>query len=712
MAVLGKIRSKGLILICIIGLGLFSFIAEELFRSCESTRNDQRQQVGEVLGEKINVQDFQKLVDEYTEVIKMQQGQDNLNEDQLNQVKDMVWNTYVQTKIVENEAKALGLTVTDAEVQNILTQGTNPLLAQTPFVDPQTGRFDVNQLKKFLAEYKQQGANPQLAQQYQSIYKYWNFIEKTLRQQVLSQKYQALLGHCFLANNVEAKASFKEETEESNVQLAAFPFADIDDTKIEVTDAELKAKYNEMKPRFRQYIETRDIKYVDVIVEASTKDRAALQKDFAGYAETLATSADPAEAVRKSTSLVPYTGVAATKAAFPADIAQMFDSLAVGQVSKVFETKRDNSLNVLKIVSKVSLPDSVQYRQIQVAAETPEATKAKADSIYNALKGGADFEVLAKVYGQTGEKTWMTSAQYQNATTLDVNTKSYIESLNTMGAGELKQLNFEQTSIVLQVVDRKAFVDKYVAAVVKKTIDFSRDTYSNAYNKFSAFVSANQKGDELVKNAEKNGYTVLERQDVTTAAHNLANIHATRDALKWVFEAKENQVSPMYECGENNHLLVVVLDKIHNVGYRDVKDAQVSEMVKAEVIKDKKAAQILAKAEAVKSVNDAKAKGAKVAEVNQITFSAPVFVAVTGASEPALAGAVAATAKGKFSAKPVVGNAGVYVFQVANKTTRPGKFDAKAQAAKIRQKAMQAAGNYMNELYLNANVVDNRYLFF
>ena len=105
MAALGTIRKRGVILICIIGFGLFAFIAEEAFRSCESSKNDQRQQVGEVLGEKISVTDFQKLVDEYTEVIKMQQGTDNLPEEQMNQVKDMVWNTYVQSKLVENEAK-------------------------------------------------------------------------------------------------------------------------------------------------------------------------------------------------------------------------------------------------------------------------------------------------------------------------------------------------------------------------------------------------------------------------------------------------------------------------------------------------------------------------------------------------------------------------------------------------------------------------------
>ena len=153
MAAIGKIRSWGPVLVSVIALALFAFIAEELFRSCESTRNDQRQQVGQVLGEKINVQDFQKLVDEYTEVIKMQQGTEQLNEEQMNQVKDMVWNSYIQSKIIEGEANKLGLTVTDTEMQNILKEGTNPMLLQTPFVNQQTGRFDSNALQRFLAEY-------------------------------------------------------------------------------------------------------------------------------------------------------------------------------------------------------------------------------------------------------------------------------------------------------------------------------------------------------------------------------------------------------------------------------------------------------------------------------------------------------------------------------------------------------------------------------
>ncbi len=716
MAALGTIRKRGVILVCIISFGLFAFIAEEAFRSCDSAKNNERQQIGEVFGEKISVQEFQKLVDEYTEVIKMQQGQDNLPEEQMNQVKDMVWNSYIQNKIVAHEAEKLGLTVTDAELQDILKTGTNPMLAQTPFVNQQTGRFDVSALQKFLADYKTQKANPsanaQMMDQYTKIYNYWSFIEKTLRQQTLAQKYQSLLAHCFLSNPVEAKMAFKEENEESKIQLAAFPYSDIQDDKVKVVESDLKAKYDEMKARFKQPVESRDIKFVDIQVEASQADRAALNKEFAGYHTQLAAAADPTEVVRKSASTVAYLGIPVGKDAFPSDIAATLDSMAVGATTAVKANAADNTLNIVKLVNKQQLPDSIQYRVIQVAAASVAEAKTKADSIQGAISGGADFEAIAKKYGQTGEKAWMTTRQYEFAQSMDKDNKAFINALNTQAVNATSQLQLGQGYVILQVCDRKAMIEKYTAAVIKKNVDFSQDTYRTAYNKFSSFVSANQTADEIVKNAAKSGYKVQDLKDITTATHYVANIHSTREALKWIFEAKEGSVSPMYECGNNDHLLVVVLDKINRIGFRGLDDPQVKEMVKAEVIKDKKAEMIEAKLNGVKNIAAAKSKGAKVSEVNQITFAAPVFVASAGASEPALSGAVSATKKGAFSAHPVKGNAGVYLFLVINKSNRPVKFNEKAQEQKCRQKSMQYAGNFMNELYLNANVVDNRYLFF
>ena len=714
MAAIGKIRSWGPILVTVIGLALFAFIAEELFRSCESTRNQERQQIGEVLGKKIDVQEFQKLVDEYTDVIKMTQGRDNLTDQELNQVKDMVWQNYVQQEIISAEAEKLGLTVTDQELQDMLNEGTNPMLMQTPFVNQQTGRFDASALKKFLAEYKKaQQSGGQMAEQYTSIYNYWKFIEKNLRNQSLQQKYQALLAGSILSNPVAAKQSFKDENEESNIQLATFAYSTVNDKDVKISDADLNAKYKELKERFKQLEETRDVKYVDFQVLPSTADRTALNKAINDAAAKLAAAADPTEVVRKANSLVSFLGIPQTKAAFPADIAQQLDSIAVGATSAVKENKGDNTLNVIKLISKQQMPDSVQFRAIQVGGEDVAAAKKTADSIYTALQGGADFEAIAKKYGQTGEKTWLVSNQYQSAPSMDKDTKNYLNTLSTAAVNSLNNVAMTNGNIILQVTDRRAMTTKYVAAVIKKSIDFSKDTYSAAYNKFSQFVSENQTLEAMEKNAAKYGFKVQERQGISNAEHYVVNIPSTREAMKWLFEAKEGTISPLYECGNNDHLLVLALTKVNKKGYLTLDNAQVKEYIRTQVMNDKKAEILMAKAKGVTSIAAAQKKGAKVAPVNQVTFAAPVFIPETGASEPALSGAVAATAAGKFCAAPVKGNAGVYLFQVISKANRAGvKFDAKTAEQTQKQRLMQYAGQFMRDLYQKANVTDNRYLFF
>lgn len=719
MTALGKIRSKGILLIIIIGLGLFAFIAEEAFRSCNGIKGQNSQQIGEVLGEKIYVQDFQKLLEEYQDAMKLTMRTDNLSEDQLNQLKDQVWQQLVSERVMKEDCKKLGLTVTEDELQNVLNDGTNQLLTQTPFVNQQTGRFDVSILKQFIDAYRKAEAsnNSQQLDQMRPAYNYWLFVEKNLRTQLLAQKYQSLLANCVLSNNVEAKMAFNEENEEAQIQLASIAYNTIKDADIKVTDEELKAKYEELKPAFRQQQETRDVKMVDVQVKASATDRAQLQKDMAGYQKQLAAAADPTQVVSKSGSMIQYIGLPVSGKAFQQypDIASKIDSMAVGTTGVVENTK-DNTYNIVRILSRTELPDSVEFRQIQVGGKTLEAARASADSIQKALAAGGDFQAIAKRYGQDSTTTWFTGAMYEQATTMSQDNRAYIEALLNGAVGSTQNIELTQGNVVIQVLNRKAMKSKAVAAVIKKEIRFSDNTYSKAYNRFSQFVTQSQASlADLQKHATKFGYTVQDLNDFATSSHTVGNVGGSgiRDAIKWIFEAKEGQVSQLFEAGkENDHLLVLCMTKIHPQGYRTWDDAQVKEILKREVIRDKKAEMIMAKLKGVNSIAAAQAKGAKVSTVNQITFAAPAFIQATGAAEPALSGAVAATAQGKFCSAPVKGNAGVYVFQVVKKQMRPAKYNEEQQIQMCRQRAMQYMGNFMQDLVFGAGVVDSRYLFF
>lgn len=715
MAALGKIRSKGGILVGAIGLALFAFLAGDAARSCDGIKGEARQQIGEILGKKISVQDYQKLIDEYQSAIKFTMQRDNLTDQEVNQVNDQVWQQLVSNRVIEADAEKVGLTVTEKEIQNVLNEGTNPMLVQTPFVNQQTGRFDVNALKQFFDSYnKAKAAKSPQVEQMQAIYDYWLFVEKNLRAQLLGQKYQALLASCVLSNKAEAKMAFKDNNEESQIQLASLAYSTVKDADVKVTDDDLKAKYAELKPAFRQNVETRDIKFVDFQIKASAADRSQVVKEMNNFQKQLASAADPAAVVSKSGSEIPYLGLPVSNKAYQQypDIASKIDSLSVGTTG-VVENAQDNTLNIIRVLSKAQLADSIQFRQINIAAATPDEARAKADSIQKALAGGADFDALAKRYGQTGEKVWFTGQQYEMAPSMNQDNRTFVNALLNGEVNATQNLALTQGNIILQVLDKKAFTTKTTAAVIKKVVDFSKATRSNAYNKFSEFVAKSSTVADLEKNAPKSGYQVQSLNDISTAEHYVGGIPGTRDALKWLFEAKQGEVSPLYECGNNDHLLVIALTAVHPQGYRSWDDAQVKEILKREVIKDKKAEKLMAKLKGVNSIAAAQAKGAKVSSVNQITFAAPAFVQATGSVEPALSGAVAGTAAGKFSKAPVKGNAGVYVFQVVKKSMRAGsKYDETLVMQQAAQANMQLVGNFMQDLILKAKVVDNRYLFF
>ena len=715
MAALGKIRSKGAILVGAISLALVAFLAGDAARSCEGMKGESRQQIGEILGKKISVQDYQKLIDEYQSAIKFTMQRDNLTDQELKQVEDQVWQQLVSNRVIEADAEKVGLTVTEKEIQNVLNEGTNPMLVQTPFVNQQTGRFDVNALKQFFDSYnKAKAAKSPQVEQMQAIYDYWLFVEKNLRAQLLGQKYQALLASCVLSNKAEAKMAFKDNNEESQIQLASLAYSTVKDADVKVTDDDLKGKYAELKPAFRQNVETRDIKFVDFQIKASAADRSQVVKEMNDFQKQLASAADPAAVVSKSGSEIPYLGLPVSNKAYQQypDIASKIDSLSVGTTG-VVENAQDNTLNIIRVLSKAQLADSIQFRQINIAAATPDEARAKADSIQKALAGGADFDALAKRYGQTGEKVWFTGQQYEMAPSMNQDNRTFVNALLNGEVNATQNLALTQGNIILQVLDKKAFTTKTTAAVIKKVVDFSKATRSNAYNKFSEFVAKSSTVADLEKNAPKSGYQVQSLNDISTAEHYVGGIPGTHDALKWLFEAKQGEVSPLYECGNNDHLLVIALTAVHPQGYRSWDDAQVKEILKREVIKDKKAEKLMAKLKGVNSIAAAQAKGAKVSSVNQITFAAPAFVQATGSVEPALSGAVAGTAAGKFSKAPVKGNAGVYVFQVVKKSMRAGsKYDETLVMQQAAQANMQLVGNFMQDLILKAKVVDNRYLFF
>ncbi len=265
MAILEKLRVRaGLLLAIVIGLSLLAFVLGDFLNSGGSLFTRSKFEIAEVSGKSIAYTDYETKVNELENIQKMQSGQEGLDEQTIDQIRNVTWENMIQDMLMEKQYDKLGLDVSDDELKDMIAgENPHPAIAQL-FTDPQTGVFNRQAFNGFM----QRIQNETEESKEKTFYLY---IENEIYRQRKYQKYLNLVRKGLYATSLETAKQQEETNRKVDGDYLVQNFNSISDSAIQVTEDDLKKYYKENKNQYKQE-ESRDIRYVYFEVVPSKAD--------------------------------------------------------------------------------------------------------------------------------------------------------------------------------------------------------------------------------------------------------------------------------------------------------------------------------------------------------------------------------------------------------------------------------------------------------
>ena len=384
MATLEKIRSKGLLLLIVVGLALVVFIVGDLVNSGSTYFQENSANVAVINGDKVKIRNYAEKMDQFNDVVKLQYG-NNINDEMTEQIRQMVWESTVTEKVVGDECANIGMTVTKNELADMIVgNNISPMMMGNQMFFNENGQFDVNNVKQFIATIDSEEAAQNIPYEQLRLYRnYWRYWEHAIKVNRLQEKYTNLLNAALVVNPLEAKYAYENAKVSADAVYAMKNYFAIADSTINVSDAEIKALYNKKKEQFKQK-QSADVKYIVVDIKPSTADFAEVEKWINDLKAEFTTTEDIAAMVN-SNSDVQYRGENLVKEQIDADFQEFAFSGKAGDVmGPIFV---NNTYKMARIVETgIASVDSVNLSNMYLRRGTAEATQALADSIMAEVK--------------------------------------------------------------------------------------------------------------------------------------------------------------------------------------------------------------------------------------------------------------------------------------------------------------------------------------
>lgn len=704
MATLEKIRSKGVLLIVVIGVALLSFIIGDFLTQGSTFFSKSRETVAEINGEKINIADYQDLLDQIIVFQKYETGQQDIDEQTMQQIRAFVWDQLVREKLLLEETAKMGLTVSKEELSDqLIGNNIHPMIQQRRFFADESGRFNRALLLQFLNFKDDEPTDFQMQEVLNDYKKLWIFLEKTVKFSMLQEKYNVLISNAIVVNNLQAKSNFDTNAKSYDVNYIVKPYFSVPDAEFSVTDKEIKDRYNSQINRYRQEPNV-SINYVSFTIQPQEYDFQEAEKYINNLKDEFFNTDDVVELVNMNSD-IPYSGRNYNALTVPAHYREFaFSGKKDDVLGPLFV---NNSYTMARIMETgIMLADSVKLRHIFLLS----TDEAKTDSIINAIRSGADFGQLAIKYSavkqtaqNNGEIGWVMDGDQA----LD---KEILRDAFAKNVNEVFTFKNAQGTQIIQIMEKTAPKKKVKLAILERGVIASSKTQSVIFNEAKRFA-AELKAAQFDSIARKNNYIVRQANEIFQTNENVMSIPQSRQIVRWVFDNSKGAVSDVFEC--DKELIVAVITDVNKSKYRSID--KVSSQIRSEIIRDKKAEKFIGEMKE-KMTNGttldglASKLGLEVKPAEKVNFGSYQF-GMEG-FEPAVIGKTVSLTPNSISA-PVKGNAGVFVVQNTNTHQNETAFDLTAEKQNLASRYRYSLPNtIIMDMRDKAEITDNRLTFY
>jgi peptidyl-prolyl cis-trans isomerase D len=708
MSIIQTIRDKAAwIIIGAIALALIAFIVQDAFSGRGGGLfSGQSTTLGKINGTKVDIIEFENRLKQ-AEANYAQSGQ-AVDEQFRQQIRESLWNEYVENAVLDKELAKLGFEISDKEKGDILYGANPPQQLRQQFTNPQTGQYDAQAAYQAIKGLKKKSPE---------FNNFWGEFVPALEKQRIREKFVGMIGKSYYVPKWLIEKRNTDNSQLSSISYVNVPYTSIADSTIKVTDDEVRKYVEEHKEGFKQE-KVRGIEYVLFNAAPSSADSAAVRDRVQSLRDSFATAGDISSFFLRENSQTPY--YASNISRKEIKIANI-DSIVKTPVGGIYGPYLDgNSYTLARIVSEKQWPDSVKIRHILVSTHQRDqrtgemqpvrydsTAKRIVDSVELAIRGGANFDTLCAKYSDDGNRD--KGGIYEGVVTgrmvADFNDFIFGKPVGSKGV-----VKTEFGYHYVEILSQKGSSLAYNIAYFSQPVFPSEATTNAAQQQAASFAAESQNKQQFEDNIKKMNLNKFNAYDIQPLESNIPGLGTSRELVKWVFnDAKLGDVSA-HPFFIGDKYIVPVLVNSFEKGTMPVERAR--PLVEYKIRNRKKAEQIVQKVGTPASLDAvSKAVNMPVQQMDSVQFSAG-YIPNLGNESKLIGASFNKNYQTKVS-DPIFGEIGVYYIKINNITAMANAgLDVKIQQQIAAQQIQRSSYLIIESLKRSADITDNRYKFY